>query len=94
MSVDATENLNAREGVQTTIEPASVRDRIEMSADEQRFLRFTDYSCPKVSRFVGMNFRRDFFHLTAQPGTSLCPRLGKSYALRAIFVASKRAEFL
>ena len=61
LRIDAAKNLDAGQGVQTAIEPAAVRDGIDVSADEERPGRFTPQRRPKVPGFIGPNIRAERF---------------------------------
>ena len=93
LRMDAAKNFDGGQRVQTAVEPAAVRDGIDVSADEERLRRFAAQGCPKVPGFIGPNIRAERFEFFPEPGPRFRPRLGESHALRAIFVAGEFPKF-
>ena len=87
LRVNSPQNLHPGERIQATIEPAAIRHRINMPADEERFLRFAAQGRPKISGFVAMRLRGNSGQLCPQPVPRSRPGLRKGHALRAVLVA-------
>src|SRR5262245_4537781 len=51
---DPPQDLQARQCVQRTVKPATVRHGIDVSTYEQRFLRLTKQRHPEIARFVAL----------------------------------------
>ena len=74
LRVDAPQNFDAGQHVQTAIEPAAVRHGIDVAADEQRFVGFAAQGRPKISGRVIVNFQPPISStLPAQPFSRLRP---------------------
>ena len=94
LRVEAAQNLDAGQRVEGAIEPAAVRHRIDMAADQERLFGFAAQCRPKIPGFIGMNFGRQFIEFPAEPGAGFRPSRREGDALRAVFVAGQVPQFL
>ena len=88
------QHFEAREFIQCTVKPPTVRNRVEMPADQQRLFGFARQRHPAVSGRVVVLLYGQFFHFCGKPLARFQPHVGPSDALRAVFVSGERAELL
>jgi hypothetical protein len=92
---NATQNLDAGHRIEATVEPAAIRDRIDVAADQQRLRGFAAQRGPEIPRLIAVRLdSRDRLRLLAQPCARLRPGLSKCDTLRAVCVAGQGAQFL
>ena len=91
---DPPQNLHAGQHVQAAVEPAPVRHRVHVSADEQRPLAGAGQGRPEIPRGIRMGLDRQPRELRLQPGAGLHPHGRERHALRAVLVAGQGAQFL
>jgi hypothetical protein len=92
--MDAPENLDAGEDIETTVQPAAIWHRIHMTADDQRPIRRAAHRRPEISRLIWCNLERQPLKFFPQPCPRLQPRARKRHALGAVVIASKHAQLL
>jgi hypothetical protein len=90
--IDAAEDFDSSEDVEATVEPATVRDRIHVAADEQGAFGLASQSRPEITCGIRVNFDRKCFELFLEPIAGGEPRLGKGDALSAVFIGGETAQ--
>jgi hypothetical protein len=94
--IDPAQDLHAGQDVEAAIEPSSVRDRVQMSAHEQRLGRWrraaSTRGCPPSSdmRFDGKRRRASSF----KPGSRGLPRLRERHSLGPVLIRCQAPELL
>ncbi len=98
LSVQALDRLAAkalaRYHVEAAVEPAAVRHRVDVAADQQRALGRAGEREPLVSRLVDLLHRPRAGDLLAQPAARRLPGVRPGDALGAVLVAGQLAELL
>src|SRR5581483_2214094 len=90
----ATQYLHPGEDVEAAVEPAAVRNRVDVAADQQRALGGSGQREPLVPRRVDLLDRPRPGDLVAQPRTRALPRLRPRDPLRTVLVAREPAQLL
>ena len=90
---DPAQHLDAGNDVEAAVEPAAVRHRVDVPAEEQRAIGLAAKREPLVARLVDLLDRAGRRDLVAQPGARRLPRLGPRDALRAVLVAGELLQF-
>ena len=90
---ETAQDFECGQDVQTAVEPAAVRHRIEMPAKQQRLFRCSAQGDPTVARGVQMMFHRQAGELGLKPLARLEPDVGPGNALSAVFIARQFAQF-
>ena len=85
-------DFDAAHHVEAAVEPAAVRHRVDVAADQQRSLGGAPQREPLVARLVDLLFQRHCGKLPAQPFARPLPRLRPGHALRAVFVPGELLE--
>ena len=88
----APQHLDAAHDVEAAVEPAAVRHRVDVPADEQRPLGCAAQREPLVACLVDLLLDGDGGELPAQPLARPLPRLRPRHALRAVLVARQLLE--
>ena len=91
---DPAQHLRAGDDVERTVEPAAVRNRVEVAADEQLPLRSPAKRPPLVARLVELHLRAGSLELGRHPLLRLDPGVGPGHALGAVLVARQLSELL
>ena len=91
---DPPQHLDARHDVEAAVEPAAVRHRVDVPADEQRPVGAAREREPLVARLVDLLDRAGRRDLPAEPLARLLPRVGPGHALGAVLVPCQLAELL
>jgi hypothetical protein len=91
---DSAEHLGAGDHVQRAVEPAAVRDRVEVAADQQLLVGAAVERPPLVARLVERHLRAGAFELRGHPLLRLHPGVGPRNPLGAVLVARELAELL
>ena len=91
---DAPDHLDAGEHVQAAVEPAAVRHRVQVAADQQRAVGGAGEREPLVARLVDLLDRARALHLLSQELAGLLPRVGPGDPLRAVLVAGQLAQLV
>ena len=86
---DAAQHLDRPEHVEAAVEPAAVRHRVDVPAQQERALRRPRQREPLVPGLVDFFLRARRHDLLAQPLPRALPRLGPRDALRAVLVAGQ-----
>ena len=84
---DPAHDLHAGHDVQRAVEPTAVRDRVDVTPDEDCPFRVSAEGEPLVPRFVDLLFDAGSGELLAQPCACALPRLRPSDSLRSVLVA-------
>ena len=87
---DPPQHLDAGHDVQAAVEPAAVRDRVDVAADQQRALGGAPQREPLVARLVDLLDRAGLRDLAAEELARLLPGLRPGDPLRAVLVAGER----
>ena len=86
------QHLDAGHDVETAVEPAAVRHRVDVAADEQRALGSAAQREPLVARLVDLLLDGHGGELPAQPLARPLPRLRPRDALGAVLVSGQLLE--
>ena len=86
---DAPQHLDCRDDVEAAVEPAAVRHRIDVAAEQERALRLARQREPLVPGLVDLLLGAGRHDLLAQPLARALPRLGPRDTLRAVLVAGQ-----
>ncbi len=86
---DPAQHLDARDDVEGAVEPAAVRDGVDVAADQERPLGGARQREPLVAGLVDLFVGAGRDDLLAQPLARALPRLGPRDALRAVLVAGQ-----
>ena len=92
--VEAAQDGHASHYIQAAVQPAAVRHRVHVSADEQGFFRLPLQGGPEIARRVHMGLHREFPQEAAEPFARGGPHGSEGHALGAVFVAGEGAQFL
>ena len=92
--VNPAQHLDAGERVEAAIEPAAVRHRVDVAADEQGPVTRARQRRPEVARGVIVHLDGQARKAIAEPGTGGQPRRGEGHPLGTVFVARQRPERL
>ena len=84
---DPPQHLGAGDDVQRAVEPAAVRHRVEVPADDQRPLGVAGQRPPLVARLVELHL--DPVELPGHPVLGLHPRVRPGHTLGAVLVAGQ-----
>ena len=91
---DPTQHLDARDDVEAPVEPAAVRDRVDVSADEDGALRLSGQREPLVPSRVDRLLRGGARDEVTEPLARTFPRLRPRHALRPVLVSGELPELL
>src|SRR5581483_8426057 len=91
---DPPHDLHAGEDVQAPVEPAAVRHRVHVPADQELPLRVAAQREPLVPRLVDRLLGPGSVHLRPQELACALPRLRPRDPLRAVLVPRQRAQLL
>ena len=80
------------EHVQAAVEPAAVRHRVHVPADQERALGRAARACPQVAGRVDLDLDRQRRELPAQPVARRGPGVRQGDALGAVLVAGELAQ--
>ena len=86
------QHLETAQHVQAAVEPAPVRDRVEVAADHHGALGGSRERRPEVAGLVGLDAHGQLREPLAVPVPPARPGLGPAHALRAALVAGERLE--
>ena len=86
---DPAQDLDAGHHVERSVEPAAVRDRVDVPADQQRPFRVARQREPLVAGRVDLLLGTGTVELSAEPFAGALPRIGPSDPLGAVFVAGQ-----
>ena len=86
------QHLDAAHDVEAAVEPAAVRHRVDVAADQQRALGGAAQREPLVARLVDLLLDRHGGELPAQPFARPLPRLRPGDALGAVLVSGQLLE--
>src|SRR5215207_3080369 len=89
-----THDLDPGHDIQRPVQPAAVRDRIDVASDEERSLRAAAKSPPLVAGLVQLVLEPKAVQLGLEPLTRLPPGLRPRDALRPVLVSRQLAELL
>ena len=89
---DSAQNFDAGDDVECAVEPAAVRDRVDVAADEDGPVRGAAQGEPLVACRVDGLLRSGSFQLPAQPLAGLLPGLGPRDPLSAVVVPGQLLE--
>ena len=91
---ETAQHFETRGHAQAAIQPAAVRHRIEMAAEDQRLLRRARQRGPAIAGGIVMVLDRQTLDLGLKPIARFQPGIGPRHALRAVLVGGQRAQFL
>ncbi len=91
---DPPQHLDARHDVEAAVEPAAVRHRIDVAADQQGFVGVAGQREPLIARLVDLLDCPGRRNLPAKPVAGLLPRVGPGHPLGPVVVPSQLAELL
>src|SRR4029453_18966845 len=87
------QDLEAGDDVQAAVEPAAVRDRVQVSADDDEALRVAGGGGPEVPGRVAVDGDAvDARQLLAEPVVGGLPGVGPGDALRSVLVSGEAPE--
>ncbi len=89
---DATQDFESRENIERSIEPATVRDGIQMPANEQRPFGSPFQRDPIISGGVVVMLDRQLTDFRGEPLARFEPRIRPRDTLRAVFIAGEGAK--
>src|SRR5439155_9209947 len=89
---DAAEHLDRGEHVEAAVQPAAVRHRVDVPAEQHRSLRPAAEREPLIAGLVDLLLERKPGELAAQPLPRALPRVRPGDALGAVLVAGQLAE--
>src|SRR5215218_2214732 len=89
---DPPQHLEAGQHVQTAVQPAPVRHRVDVTADQERPLRPATQREPLVPRLVDLELGAGRRDLRSQPLARALPRLGPGDPLRTLGVPRQLPE--
>src|SRR5262249_39085160 len=89
---DPAQHLDAGEEVEAAVEPAAVRDRVDVAADQQLSIRGTRQGEPLVSGLVDLLLDGDAVEPAAEPLPRRRPRVGPGNPLGTVLVAGQLLE--
>ena len=86
------QHLDSAHDVQAAVEPAAVRDGVDVPADQQRTLGGAGQREPLITGLVDLLLDGHSRELPAQPLARALPRLRPRHALGAVLVPGQRLE--
>ena len=86
---DPPQHLHRREDVQAAVEPAAVRDGVDVAAEQDSPLGAAAQRQPAVAGLVVSASRRQARELGGEPLLRRCPRLGPGDPLGAVLVSGE-----
>ena len=89
---DPAQHLGARDDVEAAVEPAAVRDRVDVAADQDGALRLAAQRPPVVAGCVALALEREAVEEPVEPGAGRVPRVRPRDALGAVLVARELLE--
>ena len=90
---EAPEDFKGSDDVEGAVEPAAVRNAIEMAAEEERFFAGAGEGDPVVAGGVVVVFDGKGGEFLGEPFAGFKPSVGPGDALGPVFVGGERAEF-
>ena len=90
---EAAEDFEAGEDAERAVEPAAIRDGIEMAADQQGFRRLAFERDPAIAGGVEVVFDGKVFQFVCEPGARFEPDWSPRHALRSVGIGGEFAQF-
>ena len=84
---DSPQHLRAGDDVEAAVEPATVRHRVDMAADQDGVLGVAAERPPVIPCLVPLHLEREVLEQRGEPGSRGVPGLGPRDALGAVLVA-------
>jgi hypothetical protein len=94
LRVDAPQDLHPGEHVEAAVQPAAVRHRVHVAADQERAVGLAGERRPGVPGGIVVDLDRERLELRAEPGPCPDPGVGEGHALGAVLVAGEFSQFL
>jgi hypothetical protein len=91
---EAAENFEGREDVEGAIEPAAIRNRIEMAAEKKGFVGGAGERGPVVAGSIVMMLDGKLLEFLGVPFAGAEPGVGPGDALGSVVVGGEGAEFV
>ncbi len=89
---DPAQHLDRGDEVQAAVEPAAVRDRVDVASEQQRPIRVAAQRPPAVAGLVHLGLERQALELRCEPLLGPGPRRRPGDALGAVLVAGELAQ--